>query len=292
MKLLTYCILALVFIAFPESGIAQQGTVTLLEAGESPRKPLRFKVKKGQTEDIKMTMKMDMEMVEMGQKIGMPAMIMNMNIQVADVQADGDITYKFTLGEASVDEDDTFPPAMIEGLKQSLQFMTGISGEATINDRGMTLAASINEVPNADPQAQQLMKNMEQTMNQISAPLPDEAVGVGAKWRYTTSVSQDGVEIRQVAEYELVARQGDTIDMKATVKQTAPSQSVADAGDEMAMSYFRSDGSGDIKLGLANLAPKQSSMALETTLVMESYGSAAPSKMTMISGMKMSITSK
>ena len=235
---------------------------------------------------------MDMEMVEMGQKMDMPAMLMNMSVQVADVAVNGNITYDFTLGEATVDDEGGYSPLMVDGLKASLKFMKGISGAATINDRGMTLSASINEVPNADPQTQQLMQSMEQTMNQISAPLPDEAVGVGAKWRYATTISQDGVEIRQVAEYELISRSGDTINMKATVTQTSPDQSSTAAQGEMAVTYFRSDGSGDIKLGLGNLAPKESSMELKTTAVMESFGGPTSSKMTMISGMKMNIESK
>ena len=66
---------------------------------------------------------------------------------------------------------------------------------------------------------------MEQALQQISAPLPDEAVGVGAKWKLVTHLRQNGVSLKQDGALRAEEGQRDqTVQLGVTLEQAAPKQ--------------------------------------------------------------------
>ena len=56
---------------------------------------------------------------------------------------------------------------------------------------------------------------------QLVTPLPEEAVGVGAKWEVKAPVQSHSIKIDQTANYELVSVEGEQLKTKSTSTQRA-----------------------------------------------------------------------
>jgi len=256
--------------------------VKLIKAGAEPHQKLRLEAKVGQSEKMKMVMDMNMDINLGGRaapKASLPPMVMSMVLSVTDVKPNGDIRYDFELTKSDVGNRAGVAPQVAAAMKDALGKMVGMNGYAVVSDRGFNKDAALKLPPGADAQTQQVMAGMEQAMQQLSAPLPEEPVGIGAQWELRQALSQNGIAIQQVATYDLVGIDDKLITANVTLKQTAPSQTVnLPTGDSMKLVSLNSDGSGDLKMRLDRLTPTASKMNLTSRAKMEI---AAPKKQSM-----------
>ena len=252
------------------AGPAPAPEVTLVDAGKAPLRPLRVKPSVGAAQSLLMTMKMVMEMdagpAMQVPRTALPVMKLTMDAKVTEVGKDGDARYEFVLGEAEVVDGPGANPMMVEAMRKSLTGMKGLSGHAVVSPRNFTREANIVVPLTADPTLRQFMDGMKQSMNQLSAPFPEEAVGVGAKWRVKTALVQSGITLEQVAAYEITAMEGDRVSAKVSIDQKAQPQEIkgpqVPAGVKMSVVSMTSKGVGEIALDLARLLPPRVSLSL------------------------------
>src|SRR5690606_31142362 len=134
---------------------------------------------------------------------------------------------------------------------------------------GTNREAKIDLGDKASPQTQQIMQGMEQAMQQISTPLPEEPVGVGGRWEQTSTLVQQGIEVRQRATYELKKIEGDRVTIAVELSQTAPKQRVAAPGDvKLDLLSLKADGKGTIEMLLTRLAPIRSDLDITSAVEM------------------------
>jgi uncharacterized protein DUF6263 len=265
--------------------------VKLVDAGKGAKKQLRFTAKKGLTRSMVMTMKMGMAM-SMGAnsmpRQDLPVMKLTMDMKVTDVTAGGDIRYTFSLKQPEVIADKGTPQAVIDAVKSASKGMAGLTGYAVVTSRGFTKEADINVPKDADPQMKQFMDSIKQSLYQISAPLPEEAVGVGAKWDTVMQLTQNGMTLDQTATNELVDLKGDTGKLKLTLKQSAKPQKIAVNGMDVNVLSLASNGTGETSLDFTRLVPSQATVTLHSDLKMEAGGQ----KIGMQMDLTMGLTSK
>ncbi len=244
--------------------------VKLIKPGAEPRRELRLVVKPGQTEAMKMTMTM-----AIGMKLGaksqptskLPPMIMDMAMKIIDVKPNGDFRYEFSLTGTDVAATPGVDPKVQGAIKQALGQLKGLSGWAVVSNRGISKEAKINVPPGADAQTKQVMQGMEQAMQQMGAPLPEEPVGLGAQWQVITKLSQNGIQIGQTATYDMVKLAGDALSCKVAITQHAPKQKVpSPLGVTVDLLSMKSTGSGTTDLRLTKIAPVKSQVKV-TSLV-------------------------
>ena len=60
----------------------------------------------------------------------------------------------------------------------------------------------------------------------LAVPLPEEAVGPGAKWEVRMPIKTQGMTIDQTATYEVVSLEGERLATKSAVVQHAANQKV------------------------------------------------------------------
>jgi hypothetical protein len=105
-------------------------------------------------------------------------------------------------------------------------------------------------------------------MRQLTAPLPDEAIGVGAKWQTKYRIKQNGMEVQQTADNELVALKGNVASVKTILTQTADRQAMnppgLPAGATVELIELKSTGSGDSQVDLGKLMPQSAQMQLKS----------------------------
>lgn len=219
-----------------------KSNVKLLEAGAEPRSTLRYHVKAGDKQMAIVTtkVKLDVPMPAAGQAGGAPQQIPNipaisipMDITVQSVAANGDITFQSVMGEATLAQDTNTPPEVAQGMQTALAGVKGLTGTTVISSRGLVKKSDIRTPATANPQARQFMEQIKQATSSVSVELPEEPVGVGAKWEVKQQNKVQGATIELTGTYDLTSLEGD----KFTAKFNETEASAASkAGAASAMS--------------------------------------------------------
>ena len=277
-------------VVSPDIGETAEIVVKLLDSGAQPRKALRYKFQAGRSETMVMetSTSMAMEMGEQKQpETKMPPTQMTMTIESKEVSPQGDMRYEFKMEKADVLADPNANPMMVNAMKQSMNSLVGMSGWATVTPRGFTTDAEIKMPDGIDPQMGQAMGNMRQSMKQMSAPLPAEPVGKGARWQVTMPFETIGMKITQIATYELLEVRGDKVKFDVAIEQSAEPQEInmpgTPPGTIMSLESLTTSGKGTVELQMTDLVPT-SNVNMTTTYTVSANDQKI--KTTMTIGMK------
>jgi hypothetical protein len=254
--------------------------VKLLDAGSEPRKVLRLHPVVGD----KQTMTMNLQMSVSGNSI--PAMVMTMDSEVKEVSPDGEISYAIVFGSADMVTDKDTPPATAAMMKTALAGLQGVSGSAMMSDRGVVKSMDLKVPPAAGAQLGQTLGQLKDSFSSSSTPLPEEAVGAGAKWEYHTRAKSEGINMDQTVTMELVSVDGDTINLRTTIAQNAANQKIespAMPGLKVDLTKLTGTGSGTTSLDLNHLMPQTASLdeTTETAMSVNIAGKKQDMDMTM-----------
>jgi hypothetical protein len=259
-----------------EAGNGTETTVKLLDAGAEPRKSLRYKFQANQIS--KMVMEMNMAMtIGIGERTQpetqMPTTQMIMTIDSKEISPEGDLYYEFEYEQVDVLPKDSDNIVAVNAMKQRMSSMVGMSGSATVTPRGFTRDVEIKLPEGIDPQMKQTIDNMKQSLNQMSAPFPEEPIGRGARWQVTMPMETHAMKFTQVATYTLSEIQNDKVKLNTTLKQTAPQQEIKTPGAaskvKVILESLTTSGEGTIEIQMTNLVPT-SNMNMTTTNVVSS----------------------
>lgn len=281
----------------PRTAPAARPQVELLSPGNEPKQELRFRPAVDAKQTATMTMKMDMAISIGGQSMpsmAMPASVMTLETVVTKVEPNGDIRYNFTYTNADVVADRNTPAQAVEAMRTQMKKMVGIGGTIVVDSRGQTKESNFNFPPQTDPSLRQSMGQMTNSLEQLSSPLPQEAVGVGAKWRVSGPLTLNGMNLTQTTTYELVSLQDNVATIKATVEQTAASQNLSPAsmpaGSSFTLRSFNSQGEGQMRLRLDQLMPINSSASMSAKMEANMKNTSTNQEMSMGSQFSMQMT--
>jgi len=275
--------------------------IKVIDAGQEPRTPLRVKVEAGQRETMvmTMTMTMDMDMGGLGAipKMDMPPIEMTMPIHVTSVSDTGDFRYEFSLDSVAVKDRPGIPPELVEALRGAMKGIIGLSGSTVVSNRGEVREATFKVPPNVQPQIKQTMESMQQSMQQIAIPFPEEAVGIGAKWEVSSTLNQvGGINMTQVSEYEITAREGDVLTLNNGIQQSAPSQVMKAPGIPstavVTLQSMKSKGGGTTSFDLSHVVPVLGDIVLNSAMQMSVDAGGPTQNMSMKMDLKLDISGR
>lgn len=222
-----------------------------------------------------MTMGMGMDMGGLGGMpfTKMPPIEMKMDLHITSVSDTGDFRYEFNLAGVDIKDAPGTMPELREAMKGAMAGMVGLSGHSVVSNRGEVREAGFKVPPNATPQVKQTLDGMQQSIQQIAIPFPEEAVGVGARWKVTSKLAQvNGIALNQESTYEIVERDGDTLKMKTAIVQSAPPQQIKAPGMPATASVFlesmASSGDGQTAFDLNKVVPVEGNMSLGSKMAM------------------------
>jgi hypothetical protein len=277
-------------LADPPASTVPAPTVKLLDAGKNPTKPLRFTVKKGLKKVVVTTMKMGLEM-DLGaggsQAQDMPALEMIFDMKVTDVQPNGDIHYEMVFRKPRAIPDAKTPAHMVKAIDESIKDLAGVKGFSIVSNRGFVKEASFDVPPNAPAQAQQMLRSMEQSFAQLSAPMPEEAVGIGAKWETTTALNANGIAMSQVATNTLVSLNANKATLDIKLVQTAKPQKITTNGITADLQSYAANGGGRTNLDLSAMMPTNAAMGMASEMKMAAAGQTIGVKLSLDMKIKM-----
>ncbi|MBE9015715.1 hypothetical protein C7Y66_17025 [Chroococcidiopsis sp. CCALA 051] len=278
-----------------------QPQVELLEVGNEPRQELRFRPQVNAKQTSTMTMNMDIEMSVAGRaapKFALPATVITMDTLVTQIDANGDIHYKFSYSNVNVANAATLPPQTLEATRSQLKKMMGMGGSVIVDNRGYTKSAQLVIPKGLDPSMKQVTEQLSGSLDQISSPVPKEPIGIGAKWRVITFPQLRGAKVAQTATYQLVNLKNGIATFNVWVKQRVNDRALLNRpgmpnGNKMTLKSLDSQGEGQMMAALNQVIPIRSNLMMHSysQLVIQQAGQAEANidaKMTM----KLNIQSK
>jgi len=253
---------------------ASETEVKLIEAGSEPHSVLRLHPKAGdkQIVTLSITMAMDMKVGDAATPaMKLPGMTMTSEITVQQVAEGGDISYETMMTDAGVVDTPGVMPQVAEAMKSSFAGLKGLSGKGVMTSRGMNKSQEISMPSGTDPQLQQALDQMKQSFSSFSSLFPEEPVGPGAKWEAKLPIKSQGMVIQQTATYELVSVEGDQLNLKTSIVQTAANQKIespALPGMKVDLTKMDGSGTGETTVELARLLPVKGSLQTHADLSM------------------------
>jgi hypothetical protein len=261
----------------PDTGavaVAEKLSVKLEEAGAEPRSKLRYKFQAGRKDklvmDMKMSMAMSMGSIKQPETV-LPVARTTMDIDSQSVSPEGNLKYTFKVSSAEVVDEKGASPLVVQTMQTELKKTVGMSGWAIVTPRGFTEDAEINVPDGASQQLQQMIDNLRQQLKQLSSPLPEEPVGIGAKWKVTMPLNTDALKLVQTADYELTELKGNNGKLAIKVSQFAKKQSMKlpnlPPGTSAMLNSLKTKASGSATFDLTLPVPK-SNLSLATSMAM------------------------
>jgi hypothetical protein len=271
------------------SRLPPEGTlVTLLDPGAEPRAPIRFQPEVGSLGKVRMTMTMDLTQDIAGNampKVAIPPILMDMAVDVLDVAEDGTVHFTADLVEVGLGDDPNTPDMMRELLMAQFDKMVGLRTESVITDTGRTVSSAVTFPEGMPEELRGQMDQMNQSLAQLAQPVPDEPVGVGARWE-TLSRMDNTLVIGQRTLYELVSRDGDLAVIQAVVTQSPIEDDVDLGGTPATITAFDSEGQGRSEWLPNSVMPSTARIDMKLVMTMLVAG-VQELDQTMIMGMSM-----
>ncbi|MCB9763707.1 MAG: hypothetical protein H6739_28315 [Alphaproteobacteria bacterium] len=268
--------------------VPQEGAlVRLIEPGAEPLETLRFAPASGHTETMRMVMDMDMTMDVGGMTMPMmmPVMVMDMDIEVTEVDEAGDIHYNAAVSRFVVEDKEGAMEGLAAQLEAEMQGMVGLRGDMVVSNTGEARSAGFTAPPDAPDTVKQQLQSINQNANNMAVPLPEEPVGVGARWEVLKRTSSNGMEVVERSEIHLASREGDAVTLESTVEQHLANPDLQlpgmPPGAQVELVSFSSNGSTTSAMVLSNLAPDKADGKVTLDMAMNVDAGAGMQPMTM-----------
>ncbi len=204
--------------------------VKLLAPGADPKTPLRYKVPAGfkTAGVVSLTMGLTMNMGGMAlPAMDLPTMKMTFDLAVTGVTPAGDVTYDLAFTDMTTGAAPGLDPsvaAMVQGAGAAIK---EIKGTSTMNNRGVVRSTTFDVSKMSDPNLKQTLEQVSSQLEGMAMPMPEEPIGVGARWEARTAVNEGGMSTYVRTEYELVSVTGTTVQLRLKSEKTAPPQQVS-----------------------------------------------------------------
>ena len=228
--------------------------VVLLDAGAEPRAPLRYKIADGTT--TKSNMDFTIATLATTSDKAALSVVPGVRLHIVSGPAmatENGVKFEVNIAKAEAAVPEGLDPKVAEELRQSASILDDAGGTVEMDDRGLTLAAELNDKaksPDIPLRLLTMIVNARTTLSRVV--LPAAPVGLGARWEARKEITLYGFKIQQVDTYTLVEKVGDEIKLNVTVTQNALPQSVEFPDEEVsiAVEQMNAYARGEIILNL------------------------------------------
>lgn len=265
--------------------------VTVLNLGAEPRQVFRLQPTVNTQQQSVMTMGMTGRMTATGQTQPLPrvpATEIVMETAVTQVDEAGNRTIEFEYTDVMVGGSPDLPPEAIATMRSHLSQLEGLQGSWVMTEQGYVTQFAMT-IP--ETMAPLMAQSLQQTMDgfqQMSAALPQEAIGIGAQWQMPYQANINGVNMNGVATYELVEHEGDRLTLAATVTQSGTSTGFNGLGlpenIDVGVQQINTSGQGIINMDLTQVMPVYSDIQTtsDSAFTISYQGVSVPVKINML----------
>ena len=232
----------------------------VLDAGSQPREALRLAPPVGTSEQSAMTLRLDLEQSGVSDSTAKaPPIRVTIAMVLQGVTPEGNLQVTFSYPSFEVLKREGTSTAERRRAERELGALNGLSGEMTMTPQGTVVDSTLNIPPEVDPDLARTLDQLENQLGVVTASFPQEEIGVGARWRTTSELTLNGIDIRQVGEFRLEKRDGTTLELDVRGTQTARRQRVdAPGGIDLRLRSFKTTFRGSTTMDLTRLLPVSS----------------------------------
>ena len=271
--------------------------VELLNPGVEPRQQLRLKPAIDLKETTVMTLKMDMEISASGRSspAKSPVSVMTFETKVTKIDPNGDIHYEAAYTNVDITDDTgNTPPAVRDAMRSTLKSMVGMKGSFIMDNRGFNKGGNFILPEGADNNLKQMVEQMSKSIEQLTSPLPAEAVGKGAKWRVSSSSDFMGMNVNDISTYELASWQDGVASLNVSIEQQANPQNITSPqlppGTTFTLKSLASQGRGATTMRLDRLMPFRSTGSVSSNSEMSAKNAGSSEELTITTKMVIEMT--
>ena len=116
---------------------------------------------------------------------------------------------------------------VVAEMQKSLGAAKGMVLQGIMTDRYQTKKVEVKSSLPATPSAKEDVETLKETFSNSEFVLPEEAVGVGAKWELKHKRKKRGMMVDETIVHELTAVEGNVLSVKSTVNQSGASQKIS-----------------------------------------------------------------
>ncbi|MCH9686953.1 MAG: hypothetical protein K0V04_36295 [Deltaproteobacteria bacterium] len=250
-------------------------TIVLVDAGQEPRAMLALHPSAGSVETFTLSMGTRMSLSEGNDQmpsLPVPTTQTRLRLEVKEVNADGFVVHHAVEAvDVKAAGETPPPPEVLAKVRETVEPLTHYRSQIQLDPRGEFVSGEVQFPRDLPAPVHSAMQQMTQSLGQLSVPLPEAAVGPGARWTVVSELSQAGTQVRQTSEYTLVSRTDDTVNIEATVAQELLDPNVAVPGmpGDARVGEFSSSGKGSFVLDLRRIAPKSLTMTVDLSMTMD-----------------------
>lgn len=201
------------------TGTGHTPEVRVLDAGAAPRRLLRLEVEEGhvETSTLRMTTTTSADILS-APPITVP-MEMRVTTTVTDV-SDDRFTVESSYGEVAIPAGSGLDAASREQILEAAGALEGVTIRTVLDTSARTVSS---EVEGADGDGSQVVRRLLDDLaaqsNNLSILLPEEEVGVGARWRTGSTLTIGGITFDMTSAYELTGLTDDGYTVSVSVRQ-------------------------------------------------------------------------
>lgn len=255
---------------------------TLVDAGAEPRTTLRYSPTVGQAQIVTLSVSQTIRQTIDGEpepEEPSPPTRQSMRFQVRQVLADGNFDVLCDRLNVEVHEIEGMDRSEYAAARMVARRMNGRSMALVVDPRGHVCSAMLYNRDGSESKDAAELASVRSSLDQVCALLPDEPVGVGARWTVRSIDPEDGFTSVDLTEYRLVAVNGPRVTLDVMVTSSAEPQpmDIPELGDhKMMLESMKGGGNGRIEIHLDQLAPVLAEVAIDVDmkLSMEIFGDA------------------
>lgn len=233
---------------------ADDDGIRVLDKGDRPRSVLRYNIPAGTTTSSTTTFKV----TTLATSADQAAVTLLPGLRLDIVSGPASLTERGVRFAVDVVKSEAviprgFDEQLAQELREGAAVANDIGGWVEIDDRGNMLAGELNQRTKRSDVPIRLLRmlvNTRETLTRVR--LPEEKIGLGARWEVRTEISAYGFEVQQVNTYTLVDRAGDEVMLNVTVQQMAMPQTIEfpDEGIQISVETMVAQADGQIILDL------------------------------------------
>ena len=202
-------------------------TVRVLDAGMTPRVPLRYRVEPGQTEVLYLEIARARAVQSGGEggQSALPPVQIEVKMGPAEPTPQGFIHHRVQIMQVRISEmAGKMSPAQREQYEKTLAPLLQVQGWSEIDIQGRVRRGEFRGMEDVPPNLRTMLGNIRSAL--LTVPFPDEPLGVRARWEVERKIQFSGVWVDQVVRYDIQKMNEGQLELQITAQQTASPQSI------------------------------------------------------------------
>jgi hypothetical protein len=242
----------------------------VVEPGAEPRAVRKYAFTANKTERRTLTIRQSMQQGPKRQD--QPALAVTADFVAKDVKPSG-TRFEMKVAKVELAEKDKLPPQMAAAFEKEVSGFAGLVATFEVSPLGQVGELSIGgDKKMAREGAAELLELFSQVAELVVAPLPEEAIGVGAKWESLEEQDERGAKITSKRSLELKDATAEGATVFSTIEKHVPKRVVQESPRGVVTAEVHATGSYTFVIRFDRLATKATGE--QTTLINNEIASA------------------